>query len=66
MKGMTTMQNEDLIERIQDEIDRCDGEIRKADDTIIRMQERRLCYDLQKTTLSILLDTAKKEGADNG
>ena len=59
------MQNEDLIERIQDEIDRCDGEIRKADDTIIRMQERRLCYDLLKTTLSILLDTAKKEGADN-
>ena len=60
------MPNEDLIERIQDEIDRCDGEIRKADDTIIRMQERRLCYDLQKTTLSILLDTAKKEGAGNG
>ena len=59
------MQNEDLIYRIQDEIDYCDGEIRKADDTIIRMQEHRLCYDTRKTVLHILLDMAKKEGVNN-
>lgn len=60
------MQNEDLIFRIKDEIDHCDGEIRKADDTIICMQERRLCYDTRKTVLQILLDMAQKAGADNG
>lgn len=59
------MHNENLIDRIQDEIDRCDGEIRKADDTIIRMQERRLCYDTRKTVLQILLDMTKKEGVNN-
>lgn len=59
------MPNEDLIFRIKDEIDHCDGEIRKADDTIIRMQERRQCYDNRKTTLRILLDMAKKEGVGN-
>lgn len=55
------MSNNDLIFKINDEIDRCNGEIRKADDTIIRMQERRLCYDMRKTMLEELLDVIEVE-----
>lgn len=59
------MPNENLILILKDEIDRCTAEIRKVDDTVNRMQERRVCYDIQKTTLQMLLDMALKEGADN-
>ena len=50
-----------LISQINNELCVCDAEIRKADDTINRMQERRLCYDMRKTMLQMLLDTAKAE-----
>ena len=60
------MPNENLIDMLADEINHCKCEIAKADDTIARMQERRTCYDILKTRLEILLDTAQKEGADNG
>ena len=46
----------DLYNNIISEISRCIGEIRKADNEIIKLQERRDCYSDRKIMLEELRD----------
>lgn len=54
-----------LYNTIISEINRCIGEIRKADNEMIKLQERRECYSDRKIMLEELRDKYKEE-ADNG
>lgn len=51
----------DLYNNIISEISRCIGEIRKVDNEIIKLQERRDCYSDRKIMLEGLKDMWEKE-----
>lgn len=51
----------DLYNTIISEINLCIGEIRKADNEILKLQERRDCYSDRKVMLEELRDKYKEE-----
>ena len=53
-----------LIETIKDEIMRCDGEIRRAEFEVKRLQERLMNYDDRKTMLRELLEKTEQEAKE--
>ena len=54
----------DLYNNIISEISRCTGEIRKADNEIIKLQERRDCYSDRKIMLEELRDMWEEENGN--
>ena len=54
----------DLYNNIISEISRCIGEIRKVDNEIIKLQERRDCYSDRKIMLEGLRDMLEKENGN--
>lgn len=54
----------DLYNNIISEISRCAGEIRKVDNEIIKLQERRDCYSDRKIMLEGLRDMWEKENGN--
>lgn len=51
----------DLYNNIISELNRCTGEIRKVDNEIIKLQERRDCYSDRKIMLEELRDMWEEE-----
>lgn len=54
----------DLYNTIISEINRCIGEIRKTDNEMIKLQERRDCYSDRKIMLEELRDMWEEENSD--
>ena len=54
----------DLYNNIISEISRCIGEIRKSDNEIIKLQERRDCYSDRKIMLKELRDMWEEENGN--
>lgn len=55
------MNMKELYNMLSLEIQRCIGEIRKADDEMIKLRERRECYSDRKLMLEELRDKFKEE-----
>ena len=54
----------DLYNNIISEISRCIGEIRKVDNEMIKLQERRDCYSDRKIMLEELKNMWEEENSD--
>ena len=54
----------DLYNNIISELNRCIGEIRKVDNEIIKLQERRDCYSDRKIMLEALRDMWEEENGN--
>lgn len=54
----------DLYNNIISGINRCTGEIRKVDNEIIKLQERRDCYNDRKIMLEELRDMWEAQNGD--
>ena len=54
----------DLYNNIISELNRCIEKIRKADNEIIKLQERRDCYSDRKIMLEELRDMWEEENSD--
>lgn len=54
----------DLYNNIISEISRCTGEIRKVDNEIIKLQERRDCYSDRKIMLEEFRDMWEEENGN--
>lgn len=55
----------DLYNTIISEINLCIGEIRKADNEILKLQERRECYSDRKIMLEELRDKYEEENKND-